>query len=355
MQSLNQSCRRVRLQDVLSGRRMEPYIVAEISCNHQGNKNNAIDLIRSAAETGVDAVKIQTFKPETMTIKCDNPDFVIQGGLWHGWTLYDLYEKAQTPWEWTPDIFKECANLGLEVFSSPFDETAVDFLEQFKPPAYKIASLEVTDHELLRKVAQTRRPVILSTGASTLEEVDRAVNTLKASGAAEVVLLHCVSGYPTSLCDANLNRLVYLKDKFNIITGLSDHSPGDIVACGAVALGARIIEKHFILDKNDGSLDAEFSLEPHEFKELVKRCKETYISLGNRSYSTGESEKISLLNRRSLYIVEDCAAGEKLTRTNVRSIRPGYGLSSEHYANVLGRTVKHSMVRGTPLSFEDLA
>lgn len=332
----------------------KPYIVAEMSCNHIGKIGIAKDLIRAAAGAGADAVKLQTFKPNTMTIDCDRPDFIIKGGLWNGYKLFDLYKQAYTPWEWTGELFQLANDLGIDIFSSPFDETAVDFLEQYAPPAYKIASLELTDSYLLKKVAKTGRPIILSTGLATEEEVRTAINVLQQNGTTQICLLHCISGYPTALEDANISAVTHLQSEFDVIVGLSDHSKSPIVAAGAVALGARVIEKHLVLNRNDGSLDSEFSLEPSEFEQLVKSCNDMYQAIGTPNHDPIRSEENTRLHRRSLYVVEDAKAGDKLSPANLRRIRPGYGISCEHYEKVLGRKLRNDKKRGTPLMFDDL-
>lgn len=332
----------------------KPYIVAEVSCNHLGKIKIAKELIRAAAGSGADAVKLQTFKPDTMTIDCDRPDFLISGGLWNGRKLFELYQQAYTPWEWTEELFQLGKDLGVDVFSSPFDETAVDYLEQYSPPAYKIASLELTDSLLLSKIAKTGRPTILSTGLATDEEIRTAINVLKQNGTTQICLLHCISGYPTELQDANISSVTHLQSEFNLVVGLSDHSKSPLVAAGAVALGARVIEKHIVLDRNNGSLDSEFSLEPDEFEELVKSCKDMYEAIGNPDHGAIASEERTRLHRRSLYIVEDTKAGETLSPKNLRRIRPGYGISCDYYEKMLGRKLRNNKKRGTPLLLDDL-
>lgn len=332
----------------------KPYMVAEMSCNHLGKIDIAKDLIRAAADAGADAVKLQTFTPHTMTIDCDQSDFIIKGGLWSGYKLFDLYKQAHTPWEWTGELFQLGHDLGVDIFSSPFDETAVDFLEQYNPPAYKIASLELTDSFLLKKVAKTGKPTILSTGLATIEEIRTAINVLQQNGTTQICLLHCISGYPTAIKDANISAITNLRSEFDVVLGLSDHSKSSIVAAGAVALGARVIEKHLVLNRDDGSLDAEFSLEPSEFEDLVKSCNAMYQAIGKPNHDPIRSEENTRLHRRSLYVVEDTQAGDKLNPNNLRRIRPGNGISCEHYEKVLGRKLRNDKERGSPLMFDDL-
>ena len=331
-----------------------PYIVAEMSCNHNGNKNVALELIRIASEIGADAVKIQTYTPDTMTIDCDKPDFVIKGGLWDGISLYGLYERARTPWEWTADLFDEAKKNNITIFSSPFDETSVDFLEQFDPPLYKVASLELTDDLLLRRLGKTKKPVILSTGLASLDEISHSVEVLKSSGCPNIVLLHCISGYPTPLEDANIMSIPMLKEKFGPNVGLSDHTRGLAAAAGAVALGSTMIEKHMVLDREDGSLDAEFSLDPNEFQQLTETCRDVYRALGVRDPGLIRSEEITRGSRRSIYVVADIKKGDTLTLENVKRIRPGFGMSASRYEAILGKKIKRNLQRGDRLSQDDI-
>ena len=331
-----------------------PYVIAEMSCNHKGDKSVALELIKMAAHAGADAVKLQTYTPDTMTIDCDKPGFVIEGGLWDGVSLFELYQMAFTPWEWTEDLFEEAKKHGITIFSSPFDETAVDFLESFDPPLYKVASLELTDDLLLRRIAQTHKPVILSTGLADLEEISHAIDVLDSNGCPNIVLLHCISGYPTPLEDANIMAIPMLQEKFGRIVGLSDHTRGIAAAAGAVALGARVIEKHMVISRDDGSLDAAFSLEAQEFRELAKICQESYKTLGTANHGLIKSEEVTRGSRRSIYVVADIPKGEVLNRDNVRRIRPGFGMSASRYETVLGRKVVRNLERGHPLSEDDL-
>lgn len=330
-----------------------PYVIAEMSGNHNGDIERAIKLIDAAANAGADAVKLQTYTADTITLNHDGPDFQVKGGtLWDGATLHALYTKAYTPWEWHPKLFEHAQARGIACFSSPFDPTAVDFLEALNPPAYKVASFEVTDHGLLAKIANTGRPVIMSTGMATLAEIDEAVVVLRANGTRDLALLHCVSGYPTPAAEANLATIPHLAAAFGLPVGLSDHTMGPAVPVAAVTLGACLIEKHFTLARADGGPDAAFSLEAHELSDLVRDVRSAHAALGRVSYTLKPSEIPSRDFRRSLYVVADIAAGEVFSAANVRSIRPGYGLSPKFLPEVLGRRAARALSRGTALSWD---
>jgi N-acetylneuraminate synthase len=331
-----------------------PYVIAEMSGNHNGELQRALALIDAAHATGADAVKLQTYTADTMTIDCDLPDFVIKGGLWDGYNLYRLYEEAHTPWAWHGALFARARELGLHIFSTPFDHSSVDFLETLDVPAYKIASFELTDLALIRRVAATNKPLIMSTGMASLEEIEEAVFTARASGSGELCLLYCVSGYPTPVADANVLSLRDLANRFGAVTGFSDHTPGTAVSVAAVALGAAVVEKHFTLRRSDGGPDAAFSLEPEEFTTLVQDCRTAWESLGSSGFRRKPSEVANVIFRRSLYAVKDIDAGEAFTNENVRVIRPGYGLPPKVLPLVLGRTAAHWIERGTPLSWSCL-
>lgn len=330
-----------------------PYIIAELSGNHNGDLGRALAILQSCAEAGVDAVKLQTYTADTMTIDCDRPEFRIKGGLWNGRTLYELYEEAHTPWEWHKALFARGKELGVAVFSSPFDETAVDFLEEIGAPAYKIASFEVIDHALLRYVGKTGKPVIMSTGMASEREIDEAVAVLESAGCRQLALLHCVSGYPTSPEESNLRTMNLLAQRYRRPIGLSDHTLTTSTAVASVALGCAIIEKHVTMLRSDGGPDAAFSLEPAEVRTLVDDCKTAFLALGQPTHALAESEKGNLQFRRSIFVVRDLAAGEALSAENLRVIRPGQGMAPKELPKVLGRRVARPVARGTPLT-EDL-
>jgi pseudaminic acid synthase len=328
------------------------YVIAELSGNHNGNLDRAIATIRAAAGAGADAIKLQTYTPETLTISTDKPEFVVPGdGPWSGRTLYDLYKEAMTPWEWHPRLFEEAKRCGLQMFSTPFDVTAVAFLETLGAPLYKIASFELVDDGLLRAVAATGKPVIASTGMANLEEIAHAVATLEAAGASNVILLKCTSSYPAPDESMNLRAIPLLAAATGKIVGLSDHSLGVIAPIVAVTMGARVIEKHFTLLRADGGVDSHFSLEPREFEQMVEGVRRAQSMLGAPKLGPGVMEEGSTVFRRSLYVVENVAAGEVLTTANVRSIRPGYGLSPKYLELVLGHRATQPIERGTPLTW----
>jgi pseudaminic acid synthase len=329
-----------------------PYVVAEVSANHLGRIDNALALIREAKRVGADAVKLQTYTADTLTLDSDHPSFKIKGGLWDGRTLYELYEEAHTPWEWHEALFAEARKAGITVFSSPFDPTAVAFLEKLGAPAYKVASPEVIDLPLIELMAATGKPLIISTGMADLQEIEAAVTTVRNAGAGEIALLHCVSGYPTPVGESNLRTLTDLADRFGTVPGLSDHSLGVNVAITAVALGARVIEKHFTKSRAEGGPDSAFSLEPDEFQALTTGCRQAFDALGEAGYGVKPSEKVTRLFRRSLYAVRDIAAGEALTAANVRSIRPGDGLPPKDLPKVLKSKARIAIARGTPLRWD---
>ncbi len=332
----------------------EPYIVAELSANHNGKLARALAIMEAAKEAGADAVKLQTYTADRLTLDYDGPDFCIKGGLWDGRKLYDLYREAALPLDWHETLFAKGRELGITVFSSPFDDYAVDLLEELDAPAYKIASFELVDLGLIRKVAATGKPLIISTGMADLEEIGEALTAAYGAGCTQIILLHCISAYPAPTEDTNLRVIEDLRQRFGLMVGLSDHSMGTTIAVAAVALGAPFIEKHFTLDRSDGGLDSAFSLERAELKELVSSSKRAWRALGHVCYRRSAGEKGNVIFRRSIYVVEDILAGDCLTERNIRSIRPGYGLAPKHLPDVLGRRAIRDLPRGTALSWADL-
>jgi N-acetylneuraminate synthase len=328
-----------------------PFIVAEISANHNGSLQRALDLIDAAKDAGADAVKIQTYSADTLTIDFDGPGFRIEGGLWHGRTLYDLYREASTPWDWHGPMFDHAARRGITLFSTPFDETAVDLLETLQVPAYKIASFEAADLALVGRVAATGKPIIVSTGMCSPAELGEVVDVVHRFGNEQLVLLHCVSAYPARPSDSNLLTIPHLLANRGTLVGLSDHTLGSAVAVSAVTLGACVIEKHFTFRREDGGPDAAFSLEPSEFAALVRDCRTAWEALGFVQEGRQSAAESNVVFRRSLYAVAPIAEGESLTPANVRSIRPGYGLAPKHLPQILGCRAKISIARGTPLAW----
>ncbi|WP_334162784.1 pseudaminic acid synthase [Phenylobacterium sp.] len=332
-----------------------PYIVAELSGNHNGDIARALALIDAAKAAGADAVKLQTYTADTITIDHDGPEFRVHGGLWDGRRLYDLYQEAHTPWAWHEELFAHARRIGIAIFSSPFDPTAVDLLERLGAPAYKIASFELIDIPLVELCAATGKPLIMSTGLASPQEIAEAVEAARRAGSGGIILLHCTSAYPAPPSDMNLRTLQHLADQHGVVVGLSDHTLGVAASVAAVALGACFIEKHFTLSRAEGGVDSDFSLEPHELERLVKECRDAWLALGQVRYDEVPSEAASRDHRRSLYVVADVAAGEPLTPANVRSIRPGHGLSPKHLPQVLGRQAARPLKRGEPLAWEMLA
>jgi len=342
----------IKINGRLIGPDHPPYIVAELSANHNGSLKRALDTIEMAKKMGADAVKIQTYTADSLTIDCDKDDFYIKGGLWDGSSLYKLYDGAKTPYEWHAELFSKAKEVGITLFSSPFDGAAVDLLETLNAPAYKIASFELVDLSLIKRVAQTGKPMIMSTGMANLDEISEAVEVARSNGCEELVLLHCVSAYPAPLDQSNVRTVPDLSDRFNVITGLSDHTLGVAASIAATALGANVIEKHFILSRQDKGPDSEFSMEPEELKVLCSETKNAWLSLGNIGYAFKASEEANVKFRRSLYAVQDIGVGEQLTSDNVRSIRPGFGLPPKHLDDLLGKKATSKIERGTPLSWD---
>lgn len=328
----------------------KPYIIAELSANHNGDINRAYQIMEGAVEAGADAIKIQTYTHKTMTIDCDNEDFQIKGGLWHGQSLYELYKKAHLPWEWNKLLFDKARELGITIFSTPFDSTAVDLLEELNTPAYKIASFELIDLPLIARVAKTGKPMIISTGMGNLDEIEEAIFTAKENGCTELIVLHCVSAYPVSPSQYNLATMVDIANRFDVLTGLSDHTIENATSVSAVALGACLIEKHVTLDRSGGGADDSFSLEMGELGALCRDTKTAWESRGVVNYEKTDAEKGNVAFRRSIYVVKDIKAGEKFTNNNIRIIRPGFGLLPKYYDDVLCHKAKVDISRGTALT-----
>lgn len=334
-----------------------PFIIAEMSGNHNQSLERALEIVEAAAKTGAHALKIQTYTADTITLDVDTPEFLIKdgGNIWNGRRLYDLYDEAHTPWEWHKSIFDRAKELGMIAFSTPFDETAVDFLEELDVPLYKIASFENTDLPLIKKVAATGKPMIVSTGMATLAELDELVRTAKDAGCKDLVLLKCTSTYPATPENTNISTISHMKQLFeNVQIGLSDHTMGIGVAVASVALGATVIEKHFTLNRADGGVDSAFSMEPAEMKMLVDETERAWLAMGKVTYGPTEKEKASLKFRRSIYVSKDIEAGEAFSRNNIKIVRPGYGLEPKYYENILGKIASKSIPKGTPLSYQNL-
>ncbi len=343
----------------IDGRRIgddaPPYIIAEMSANHNGDIKQAFKIIEAAKAAGADALKIQTYRPDTITLDSSKPDFCINEGLWEGRTLYELYEWAHTPWEWHEALFAHAKQVGITLFSSPFDPTAVDLLESLGAPAYKIASFEAVDIPLIEYVAKTGKPMIISTGMADAEEIQDAIDAARRAGCKELAVLHCVSGYPAPAADYNLSTLVDMKQRFGQLTGLSDHTLDNTTAICSVALGAALIEKHFTLDREGGGPDDSFSLEPNELAALCRDSKTAWESLGKVDYGRKSSEQDNLKFRRSLYFVKDLAAGELITAEHVRSVRPGYGLAPKHIKEVIGKRATRDLEANTKVTRGDFS
>jgi pseudaminic acid synthase len=323
-----------------------PYIIAELSGNHNGSLERALETINEAKRCGANAIKLQTYSADTMTIDCNAPDFMIQGGLWNGFKLYDLYNWAQTPFEWHQALFDHAHQIGITMFSTAFDETAVDLLESLDTPAYKIASFELVDLPLIRYIANTRKPIIMSTGMASEHEIEEAVSTARLGGCKNLMLLHCISSYPAAIDQANLRQINELAHRFKVPTGLSDHTLGTTVSVAAVAVGACAIEKHFTMSRVEKGPDNEFSIEPDELKCLVRDTHDAWSSLGKVSYDRQQIEKGSMLFRRSVYFVHDLPAGSLITENDIRRIRPGKGLHPRHFEELIGKKIKVSVERG---------
>lgn len=340
----------------ISGRKIgadhPPYVICELSGNHNGSLDRALAMVDAAAATGCDAIKLQTYTADTLTIDCDSPDFLISGGLWDGRRLYELYEEAHTPFEWHARLFQRARDRNVTIFSTPFDETAADLLDELGAPAFKIASFEAIDLPLIAYVAQKGKPMIISTGLANLGEIQDAVRTARENGCGELVLLHCVSSYPAPSDQSNLRTIPNLGESFGAVVGLSDHTHGTATSVAAIALGGSVIEKHFTLARSDGGPDSAFSLEPEEFRRLCADCNDAWLSLGQVHYDVKGAEQGNVVFRRSLYAVAEIAAGEEITTANVRSIRPGHGLPPGALPDLLGKRAIRRIRRGTAMSSE---
>jgi N-acetylneuraminate synthase len=340
---------KIRINNQSIGMGYPPYVIAELSANHNGSLENAIRLIDLAKEAGASAVKIQTYKPDTITLNHRSDDFMLKDGLWKGRSLYDLYEWAHTPWEWHQDLFDHAKKSNITLFSSPFDKTAVDLLEKMNAPAYKIASFEIVDLDLIRYVAKTKKPMIISTGMASIEEIEDAVAAAKSAGCAELAVLHCVSGYPAPASDYNLRTILDMRERFGLVTGLSDHTLGIATAVASIALGASVVEKHFTLSRAGRGPDDSFSLEPDEFKSLCDSVKVAWSALGDVDYSRKSSELENIKFRRSVYFIKDLRAGDLISKDDIRSVRPGYGLSPKYLEKIVGNKVMEDVKKNTPV------
>ncbi|CAN1514333.1 SpsE Sialic acid synthase [Methylophilaceae bacterium] len=332
----------------------EPYIIAELSANHNGSIERAKASIKAAKDSGAHAIKFQTYTADTMTINCDKADFIIKGGLWNGYKLYDLYVEAHTPFSWHKELFLYAKEIGITCFSTPFDETAVDLLEELEVPAYKIASFELTDIPLIKYVAKTKKPLLMSTGMASEKEIEEAVTAAITAGCESLLLFHCISSYPTPIDQSNLNQIINLRNKFGVEVGLSDHTLGTTAAITSIALGASVIEKHFTLDKGEKGPDSDFSIEPHDLIFLVKNTREAWLALGKKEFIRPNGEFSSLAFRRSIYFVRNLKAGHKLTSEDIRRIRPGFGLPPKYYDKIIGRKIKRDVNFGDPVTFNDI-
>lgn len=343
----------VCIDDKKIGKECPVYFIAEMSANHLQNLERAKEIIKTAKEIGADAIKLQTYRPDTITIDCYGEEFMATpGSPWEGMNLYELYKTAYTPWEWHRELMEYAKNIGITCFSSPFDLTAVDFLEDLNVPAYKIASFEINDIPLIEKVAKTGKPIIISTGIADMSDIILALETCKKAGNSNVILLKCVSEYPTPYSELNLKTIGNMTETFNCIVGLSDHSMGDAVDVAGVTLGARVIEKHLTLKRSDGGPDSVFSMEPDEYRKMIENIRNVEMALGTVTYELTEKQKNSKGRSRSLYVVSDIKKGELFTENNVRSIRPGYGLHTKYWNDILGKAAKCDLKKGTAMKWD---
>jgi pseudaminic acid synthase len=343
-----------KINNTKIGTDYEPYVIAELSANHNGSLERAKLSIKAAKDSGAHAVKFQTYSADTMTIDCDKPDFLIKGGLWNGYKLYDLYGEASTPFEWHKELFSYAAEIGIDCFSTPFDESAFELLQELNAPAYKIASFELTDLPLIKIVASSGKPLLMSTGMASEEEISEAVHTARSAGSESILLFHCISSYPAPVEQSNLRKISNLRKRFGVDIGLSDHTLGINAAITAVALGACAIEKHFTLSRNEKGPDSEFSIEPMELKSLVEGTKEAWLSLGDDNFSRPSVESSSLAFRRSIYFVRHLKAGEIITKQDIRRIRPGFGLAPKFFEEIIGMRTKCDVSFGDAVSFENI-
>lgn len=334
------------------GENYPPYVIAELSANHNGVLEKALNTISEAKRCGAHAIKLQTYSADTMTIDCDAEDFLINGGLWDGYQLYQLYQEAQTPFSWHRQMFEHARKVGITCFSTPFDETAVDLLEELNTPAYKIASFEATDIPLIKYVASTKKPMIVSTGMADLQEIEEMIEVAKGAGCEDLIVLHCISSYPAPIDQSNLRTIIDLRERFGVQVGLSDHTVTNTASVVAIAMGASLIEKHFILDRNDKGPDSSFSIMPEELERLCKDTKDAWLSMGYVGYDRKEAEKGNVKFRRSVYFVKNLKAGEVITPDSIRRIRPGYGLAPKFESEILGRRLKSDVKVGTATSWE---
>ena len=344
----------MRVNQTLINQQTKPFIIAELSANHGGDINRAKDSIAMAAKVGVSAIKIQTYTPDTMTINCDLPDFVVSQGLWAGRTLYELYSEAYTPFEWHEELFGHAKNCGITLFSTPFDESAVDLLEALGTPAYKIASFEIVDLPLIKYIASKNKPIFMSTGMASKNEIEEAVRAVRENSDADLLLFHCISSYPAITEESNLNNLTWLADTFGVQVGLSDHTTNNVAAVTAIGMGAVAIEKHFKLDNEECGPDSSFSLSIEELSQLVSDCNDAWTAKGAVSFNRATSEAQNLVFRRSIYFIKNLKKGQKLSEKDIRRIRPGYGLPPKYFDSLLGRELKVDVSRGDPVSFDVL-
>ncbi len=343
----------MKINDRNISKNFEPYIIAELSANHGGSVERAKKSIYAAAKTGVSAVKIQTYQPTTMTIKCNKPDFLITKGLWAGKQLFDLYEEAHTPYEWHRELFDFANKIGITIFSTPFDESAVDLLEELNTPAYKIASFEINDIPLIKYIAKKNKPIFLSTGMASLDEIEEAVSTIRNNSESGILLFHCISGYPVPTKESHLNNILHLKNRFKLEVGLSDHTNNNIAAITAIGMGAVAIEKHFKLDDLECGPDSSFSLNIPQLEDLVAQCIEAWQAKGSSKFSRSQIEEDNTLFRRSLYYVKNLCKGHVLTKSDIRRIRPGFGISPKNFEKIIGCRIIKDVEEGDPVSWKD--